>query len=347
MVKQLYPRLEINLQYLRENVEQMVKRAEERGIEIIGVVKGTTGLVPCVQQFLAGGCTKLASSRLEQIEDCQTAGPEVIRLCDYSLNSEIRVLRALNEEAGRQGKIHRPIIMADLGDLREGYWDHDEMVDVCCQVENEMDNLELAGVGVNLGCYGSILATADKLQELVDIARRVEERIGRKLEYVSGGATSSLMRILDGDMPEGVNMLRCGEGILLSQDLDRFYGYDVSYMHEDVYTLKAEVIEVKTKPTHPVGTITVDAFGHKPVYEDRGMRRRALLGIGNVDCGNYQELTPRDAGIDMVGASSDHTIIDVEDAERSVEVGDILSFDVDYASLCYLTNCRNVHIVYV
>ena len=49
----------------------------------------------------------------------------------------------------------------------------------------------------------------------------------------------------------------------------------------------------------------------------------------------------------MVGASSDHTIIDVEDAERSVEVGDILSFDVDYASLCYLTNCRNVHIVYV
>ena len=91
-------------------------------------------------------------------------------------------------------------------------------------------------------------------------------------------------------MPERVNLLRVGEGILLARDLDVFFGYDMSDMHQDVYTMKAEVIEVKTKPSHPVGSITIDAFGHKPVYVDRGMRKRALLGIGKVDYGSIDEI---------------------------------------------------------
>ena len=363
MVKQVYPRLEINLNYLRENVEAMVGRCAERGIEVAGVIKGTTGLPECAKQFIAGGCTMLASSRLEQIEDCREAGldvpylllrvpmlseiPEVIRLTDISLNSDLTVMKALNEEAGRQGKVHQVIIMADLGDLREGFWDKDEMLDAALQVENDMPNLELAGVGVNVGCYGSILATSEKLQELVDIAEKIEAAIGRKLRYISGGATSSLMRVLDGDIPERVNFLRCGEGILLSRDLDVFYGYDVSFMHQDVYTLKAEIIEVRNKPTHPIGEITVDAFGHRPEYVDRGIRRRALLGVGKVDYGDITDIFPREEGITVLGASSDHTILDVEDAKRELHVGDIVEFGIDYGSMVYLTNCRGVNIVYV
>lgn len=42
------------------------------------------------------------------------------------------------------------------------------------------------------------------------MARRVEERIGRKLDIVSGGAISSYMRVLDGNIPEGINNLRMG-----------------------------------------------------------------------------------------------------------------------------------------
>ena len=90
--------------------------------------------------------------------------------------------------------------MADLGDLREGYWDKDEMADVAVKVENEMPNLELAGVGTNVGCYGSLLPTTEKLEELVDVAEKIEARIGRRLEYISGGATSSFMNgLLDSD----------------------------------------------------------------------------------------------------------------------------------------------------
>lgn len=363
MVKQLYPRVEINLDYLKENAEQMVKRCADKGIEIAGVIKGTTGLPECAKAFAEGGCTMIASSRLEQLEDARNADielpflllrvpmpseiPEVIRLTDISLNSELSVLKALNEEAGRQNRKHGIILMADLGDLREGYWDKNEMTDVAEQVETGMEHLELAGVGTNLGCYGSILATKEKLDELVDVAERIEARIGRKLRYISGGATSSLMRVLDGDIPERINMLRCGEGILLARDLELFYGYDMSFMHQDVYTLKAEVIEVKEKPTHPVGQIAVDAFGHTPDSVDRGIRKRALLGIGKVDYGSIEDIFPREKGIQVIGASSDHTILDVEDCGRDLKPGDIIDFDINYASLVYVTNCRNVQIIYV
>ena len=237
--------------------------------------------------------------------------------------------------------------MADMGDLREGYWDKDEIVDVAEYIENKMINIQLVGVGTNLGCYGSISPTAEKLEELVEVAEKIEARLGRELEYISGGATSSLMRVWDGDIPKRINLLRVGEGILLARDLDVFYGYDMSELYQDIFRLKAEVIELKNKPSYPVGTITVDAFGHTPEYIDRGMRKRALLAMGKVDYGDPGELLPMEKGIEVLGASSDHTIIDVEDAERDYKVGDIMTFDVCYATVVYLTNCRNVNIAYV
>lgn len=363
MVKQAYPRVEINLQYLKENVAAIAKRCADFGIDIAGVIKGTTGIPQCAQMFAEGGAKLIASSRLEQIEDAQNYGinlpclllrvpmmselSEVVRLCQISLNSEVSVLKALNEEAARQNKIHEVILMADLGDLREGFWDKDEMVAAALMVENELDHLSLAGVGTNLGCYGSIEATSDKLDELVVIAERIEEKIGRTLKYISGGATTSLMRIFDGDMPKRINLLRVGEGILLANDLQRFFGYNLSFMHQDVYTLKAEVIEVKDKPSHPIGKISIDAFGHQPEYVDRGIRKRALLAIGKVDYGSIDEIFPKDEGIEIIGASSDHTILDIEDAKRRLKPGDIVEFSINYASIVYLTNCRNVQLVFV
>ena len=362
-MKERYPRLEINLAHLKHNVAKVVEKCGSYGIQVAGVIKGATGLVEVAKQFDQGGASFIASSRLEQIEDAKNAGikkpmmlirvpmlsevSDVVRLADVSLNSELEVVKALNAEALKQGKIHKVIVMADMGDLREGYWDKDEMADVCEYIEKELSNIQLMGIGTNVGCYGSISPTVETLNDLVEIAEHIEERLGRKLEYISGGATSSLMRVWDGNIPERINLLRIGEGILLARDLDVFYGYDMSELYQDVLRLKAEVIEVKDKPSHPVGTIAVDAFGHTPTYVDRGMRRRALLAMGKVDYGDPSELLPLEKGIEVLGASSDHTIIDVEDAEKDWKVGDIMEFDICYATIVYLTNCRNVNIAYV
>ncbi|HIU27039.1 MAG TPA: alanine/ornithine racemase family PLP-dependent enzyme [Candidatus Fimisoma avicola] len=358
-----YPRVEINLAHLQHNVSKVVEKCGSFGIQVAGVIKGATGIPEVARAFDKGGAAFIASSRLEQLEDAINAGIEkpmmliripmlsevkdVIRLADISLNSEFEVIKALNDEARAHGKLHKVILMADLGDLREGFWDKDEMIKVAEYIENKMINIQLVGIGTNVGCYGSISPTVEKLEELVELAEKIEERLGRQLEYISGGATSSLMRVWDKNIPKRINMLRVGEGILLARDLDVFYGYDMSDLYQDIFRLKAEVIEVKDKPSYPVGTIAIDAFGHTPTYVDRGIRRRALLAMGKVDYGDPAELLPMDKGIEVLGASSDHTIIDVEDAERDYKVGDIMTFDICYATVVYLTNCRNVHIAFV
>ena len=102
MVKQVYPRVEINLQYLKENVAAVVNKCADFGIDIAGVIKGTTGIPECARMFAEGGVKLIASSRLEQIEDAKEYGidlpylllrvpmmselSEVVRLCDVSLN---------------------------------------------------------------------------------------------------------------------------------------------------------------------------------------------------------------------------------------------------------------------
>lgn len=363
MIQHNFPRVEINLNYLTQNVATIVNMCKKKGIHVAGVIKGTTGIPQCAKCFEDGGASMIASSRLEQLLDAANYGirlpllllripmlseiEDVIKITDISLNSELCVLEALNKEAGHQGKQHKVILMADLGDLREGFWDKSELLDVALAVENTMDNLILSGVGTNLGCYGSIEATKDKMEELVDIAEKIEKRIGRKLEFISGGATSSLPRILNDDMPPRINHLRIGEGILLAHDLDYFYHYNMNIMHQDVYSLKAEVIEIKDKPSYPIGSITIDAFGNKPVYVDRGVRKRALVAIGKVDFGNIDGIYPKESGVEIVGASSDHTILDIENASRSIRVGDVLTFGMTYASLVFLTNSKSVSIHFI
>ena len=232
--------------------------------------------------------------------------------------------------------------MVDLGDLREGFWDQDELVQTALEVEREMPHLELAGVGTNLGCYGTVQATPEKMNQLVAVAERVEAAIGRKLDIISGGASSSIRMVLDGTMPPRINHLRVGEGILFG----RIWGCDMDFMHKHIFTLRAEVIESKVKPSYPVGEMSVDAFGRTRTYVDRGRRRRALLAMGRVDYGECEDLIPREPGVKILGASSDHTIVDVQNTARPVQVGDILEFDLCYATMVYLTSSRSVSVTF-
>ena len=272
----------------------------------------------------------------------------MVRLCETSLQSERVTLDALEEECVLQGKTHRVIVMADLGDLREGFWDKDEMVDVCVHVERELPHVELAGVGVNLTCYGSTKPTPEKMQALLAIAARIEKRIGRKLEIVSGGATSSYTLVHWGTMPAGINHLRIGENILLGKDLQVGWGIqDMDYLRMDGFTLRAEVVEVREKPTYPIGEFAIDAFGRKPVYVDRGIRRRAILALGRADVGELESLIPREAGLTVIGGSSDHCIVDVEDCPRRLEVGDIVEFSLCYSHLLYATSRSDITIQFV
>ena len=358
-----YPQLEFDLALLRSNADAVISRCRGMGIRVCGVIKGVDGLPEAARVLRAAGAAELGTSRLEQVAKCRAAGvpgpwlliripgltelPDVVALCETSLQSEWPTLLALEEECLRQNKTHRVIVMTDLGDLREGFWDKKELVDVCERVERELPHVHLAGIGVNLTCYGSTKPTPEKMNELVGLARQVEQRIGRKLEIVSGGATSSFTLVHWGTMPTGVNHLRIGEAILLGKDLQVDWGIrDMDYLRMDALTLRAEVVEVKDKPTYPIGEFAIDAFGRKPVYEDRGIRRRAILALGRADVGELESLIPREPGLTVIGGSSDHCIVDVEDCPRRLQVGDIVEFSLCYSHMLYAAARSDMRIIF-
>lgn len=358
-VQERYPILEISIGKFEHNAREVVSRCAQRGISVAGVIKGYSAQPDLAAALVRCGAAQLGSSRLRHLREIKAAGipgpylllripmrselDQLVALADYSLQSDVSTLEALQEECLLQNKRHKVILMADLGDLREGFWDKDEMVDACAWVENELSMVELAGVGTNLGCYGAIQPTPEKMYELLEIARRVEARIGRKLEIVSGGATSSYTLVHWGTMPEGINHLRIGEGISLAYDLPVDWNIkDMDYLYQDVFTLKAQIIEVREKPSYPQGVFCIDAFGNKPVFQDRGARRRALAAIGRADLADIPKLMPRAAGIQVLGGSSDHVILDIEDYPGALVPGDILEFSLNYTTQVFLTASQDV-----
>ncbi len=350
-----YPQLELDPDKLKENLTALRERCQASSVGLIGVVKGVNAWEPVSRVFDAAGFDYLATSRMDQVRRLRAMGvktpllliripmlselADAVSLADASLQSDLTVLRAADAEARRQGRRHGVILMADLGDLREGFWDEEELIAAADEVERRLDGLELLGVGVNLSCSGSIRPDTNNLGRLAGIARRVEERIGRRLRFVSGGASTSTYLALDGTMPAGVNNLRLGEILLVGR---ANYGCDPDFTHRDAFTLRAEVVECRDKPSFPVGELTVDAYGHAGHYEDRGVRRRAIVAVGRVDYGDWADLRARMPGVEILGASSDHTILDVEAVKDRIKVGDVLEFDVNYASLVNLTHSPGV-----
>lgn len=344
-------------------MKTVVGWCRDAGIDVAGVIKVTTGLASAALDYESAGAKWIASSRLEQLVRAKEAGVKVpllliripmlselddmVKICDYSLQSSLDTLKAVNEAARNNGKPHNVILMADLGDLREGFFEKEELADVAAFVEKELDCIHLAGIGTNLGCVGSVKPTKEKMDMLADWAEAVEAAIGRPLEIVSGGATSSLMPLFDGVMNPKVNMLRIGAVSYIGalEDLRTCYGREeVDVLSDECFILETEVIETNTKPTYPIGELGVDASGKVGNYVDRGRRRRAILAVGRADYGDIDDIVPVLEGAEVMMASGDHTILDIEDCKEQLRVGDIVRFKVKYSALMRLTTSENITI---
>jgi len=110
-------------------------------------------------------------------------------------------------------------------------------------------------------------------------------------------------------------------------------------LNADIFTLQAELIEVKMKPSYPRGDIGMNSFGEVPKIIDKGIMKRGILAIGKQDV-ILENLFPKDKGVTIVGGSSDHLIVDLGNTDYVL--GDILEFDVNYPGLLHLMNSRYV-----
>lgn len=358
----LYPGLLVDLSRIEANTRAVHALCTAAGLTLTGVVKGAGGLPEVAKAMARGGCSQLASSRLGQLARLREHGIELplmllripgpselartVRLADLSLHSDAGVLRLVADEAEAAGKLHGVVLMQDLGDLREGWFDKAALIAAALELEKNMPSLQLLGVGTNLGCYGSIRATVENLGQLVDTAHRIEDCIGRQLPLVSGGATSSLPLLVKGSMPAGITNLRVGEGILTALDLPAYHNTELPGVESGAFILRLEVLEVHDKPSYPVGELSVDAFGETPVYEDIGVRSRALLGGGKRDFGKHEALISLEPGIKPIGSSSDHLICDITECRRALKPGDLIDFRLYYAGMLYASDCPDIRVSY-
>ena len=338
-----YPRLVINEDKIIHNTRTINRAATAHGIKVAGVTKACLADETVVRAMLAGGLTELADSRvinLQKLKEMNLGVPlmllrapglsqieDTVQYADISLNSDYKIIAALAAVARKRKKEHGIVIMVDLGDLREGVWPEDA-VSLAIKVER-LKGVQLKGLGVNLSCYGGVMPTKTNMQQLVDIAVDVEKAIGRKLEIISGGNTSSLHLLFSDDMPTGINHLRIGEGILLGRNT--IDGSPLQETYQDCFALQAEVLESYIKPSQPIGIIDPDAFGNVQKFEDKGNMLRAIIALGRQDV-PVEGIHPLNEELEIIGASSDHMIIDAT-RQNGLKTGDIIEFGVNYGGL--------------
>ena len=335
------PRIEIDLGKIAHNAKTLNKLYGSKGISITGVTKVVCGNPKIADVLVKSGISILADSRIDNIRKMRKAGIQaqfilqrtpipsqtelVVRYTDVSLNTELSVIKGLSRSAVKQGITHKIILMVELGDLREGLLPSD--------LENTvkeiiiLKGIEFIGIGTNLACFGGIEPDEEKMEYLSTIVKNIEEKFGLTLEFVSGGNSANYSWFISTKDIGKINNLRLGESIFLG--CETLYRKHIPNLFTDAFTLITEVIESKIKPSVPYGNVHQDAFGNTPKFQDRGQIRRAILGVGLQDV-LVSGLTPM-LDIDILGASSDHIIVDAKQIE--LNVGNGVSFNLNYGAL--------------
>jgi len=361
----MYPKLVIDLKKLENNLNAVGEMTKVRGnCSLMIVTKALCADQEMVKMvaandyvdFVADSRTKNLASIADIVRGegkktvllripMHSEVAEVVKYVDLCFNSELSTIRLINEEAAKTGKVQDILLMIDLGDLREGiFFQNEELIFEAVEEILAMENINLYGIGVNLTCYGAIIPKYENLSKLVEIGEKLEKKYGIKLEMVSGGNSSSIYLVDKGELPAGINNLRLGESFLLGNDTA--YETKLPGTVSDALTLQAEIIELKEKPSLPIGEVGVDAFGEKPYYEDRGIMKRAIIGIGKQDT-DLGSMTPIDPQVEIMGGSSDHIILDVTHCDKEYKVGDIVEFELSYGALLKCATSAYVERAYV
>ena len=336
------PRLEIDLRKLHHNARSLVTRLASRGISVTGITKATLGSPAVAGAMLRAGVRSLGDSRIENLETLRAAGvtapltlvrspmlsqvDRVVASATRSCNSELAVITALSAAAEATGRTHGVVLMVELGDLREGILPGD-LAGMVRRMQR-LPAIVLAGIGTNLACQSGVAPDEANMGELSALAYSIEARLGVTIGTVSGGNSGNLDWALGGAVPGRVNDLRLGESILLG--CEPLHRTPIEGLHTDAITLVGEVIESQRKPSSPRGELGQTAFATPaPAREDRGDRVRTIVALGHQDVDPSGLRAP--AGIEVLGASSDHLIVAA--GPDRLPVGTELSFRLNYSAL--------------
>lgn len=348
--------LKLNHNKLLHNYNHLDQVFKEHAIDWGIVTKLLCGHELFLKEVLALGVKEIHDSRVSNLKtikkmapDVQTVYikpapkqsiPEIIRYADVSFQTELEIIRLLSEEAVNQDRLHKIIIMIEMGDLREGVMG-EELVDFYENVF-ELPGISVIGLGANFNCLHGVMPTQDKLIQLCLYKQIIEAKFNRKIPWVSGGTSVTIPLLFNHLLPQGVNHFRIGEALYFGLNL--FTNETFEGMYDDVFELDTEIIELTEKPMIPSGILAENPSGESFEIDEKlygKTSHRAILDVGLLDI-NPKFLIPKDENISVIGASSDMLIVELGLNEQNYKVGDVLRFNLRYMGALSLLNSRYV-----
>lgn len=346
----------LNTEKLRLNFEYLDKLFKKKNIKWSVVSKLLCGNKDYLEELLKFNIQQICDSRVTNLKNVKQINPNIetiyikppakraikniVQYADISMNTEYQTIKLLSDEAQKQKKIHKIIIMIELGELREGIM-RDDLIDFYSSVFN-LKNIEVVGIGANLSCLYGVLPNHDKLIQLSLYKQLIEAKFNTKIEYVSGGSSVTIPLIFQNLLPKGINHFRVGESLFLGTDV--YNNSRLKKMETDVFILYAEIIELIEKPQLPDGEMGTNVEGHSITF-DQGLTGktsyRAIVDIGLLDVDD-QHITPIDTNCSIVGGSSDMLVIGISENANNYKVGDLLKFHLDYMGTLRILNSKYI-----
>ena len=349
--------LKLYKEKLKHNYTFLDTIFKERNIQWGVVTKMLCGNTIYLKEIISLGVTEMHDSRISNLKKIKKLDSNIqtvyikppskrnisviVKHADISFNTEIYTIHMLSEEAKRQNKTHGIIIMIEMGDLREGVLG-EELMSFYEQAFS-LPNIEIRGIGTNLNCLSGVMPTQDKLIQLSLYKQLIEAKFNVKIPWVSGGTSVAVPLLLKNARPMAVNHFRIGEALFFGKDL--FTGETIEGMHNDVFKLYAEIIEITEKPNNPTGELGENVAGNTFEVDDNldlsETSLRAILDFGLLDM-QPQYLSPTDESITIIDSSSDMTVINISDSKIKYKIGDLVSFNLQYMGALYLLNSNYI-----
>ncbi|MDD4209281.1 MAG: alanine racemase [Bacteroidales bacterium] len=344
-----YKKLKSNFDYL----DNLFKKKNIQWSIVSKVLCGNKNYLKLLNQF---NVRQISDSRVSNLKMLKELNPEIetiyikppakravksiVQYADISMNTEIQTIKLLNDEACRQNKTHKIIIMIEMGELREGVM-REHVIGFYYQVFN-LSNIEVVGIGTNLSCLYGVLPNQDKLIQLSLYRQLIEEKFHKKIKYVSGGSSVTIPLIFQNILPKGINHFRVGETLFLGTDV--YNNTTLKKMQTDVFVLYSEIIELIEKPLVPTGDMGTNVEGNTYDFDDTLIGKtayRAIVDLGLLDVED-KHITPLDENISIVGGSSDMFVLDLGNNETNYKAGDLIAFKMDYMGLLRLMHSHYI-----
>jgi predicted amino acid racemase len=348
--------LKLYREKLHHNYQYLKKKFDGRDIEWGVVTKLFCGNEAMIREVINLGVREVHDSRISNLAVVKKINPDVqtvyikpppkkiiediVRYADVSFDSDISTIKMLSDEAVKQDKMHKIIIMIEMGDLREGVV-RDDLVDFYEKVFN-LPNINVVGLGTNLNCLHGVMPNADKLIQLTLYKQIIELKFNKVIPYVSGGTSVTVPLLLREEIPHGINHFRVGESLYFGADL--FSETTIEGMHDSVMELFSQIIELHEKPMVPSGEIGKDPQGNTMEIDESlygKTSHRAILDIGYLDI-DPKFLEPINADIEIIDASSDMLVVDVGANAGDYKVGDMVRFRLKYMGALGIMNSNYI-----